>query len=162
MEYEEEFVESDQEQIQEPVSLESVSKADKRKQTSKANMAKARLKKLQLLKEQREAQERTYTMYDESSSESESESESDEELLITKKPKKQAKKGQKMKLPAKNEYTELQEMKTMMAQILQAQNKAKKKKVVKKQINLQLPYTPAPQKSSNQHYDNLTRQLLNL
>lgn len=139
-------------------------KVDKRKISSKLNMAKARLKKLELLKHEKQAKERTYNIYEDSESESES---SDEELVIKKKYKKHAPTKRSGKEFPNQGQSEINELKDMMKMMIASQLKAKKKKpTVKKQINLQLPdYTKpasAQPKEVNQKMLSLAQRLINI
>ena len=107
--------------------------ADKRKETSRANAAKARLAKLAKLKEQKKSQEYDRQFeYEESTDDSESE---EEELRITRaKPKSKAK--EKKQLPAKQKKDPIADrfsrLEEMIAQMASA--KSKPKKVAKKTV----------------------------
>jgi hypothetical protein len=157
---------------QEPVVQKNLdSKKDKRKTTSSANLAKARLKKLENLKKAKQEKERSYEVYHDSSTEEySSESESDEEELVIKKKKNKSKSATKMAPPKKRESestSEVQELKAMMAMLIKQQTKdKKKKKKPAKQISIQLPASyaqppqQAPAKPSDPRMDQLTSQLI--
>jgi len=114
-------------------------KIDKRKQTSKANMAKARAEKLRQLKEKKETKE--YEI-DEDSSSSESGSSDDEVLVIKgKRGKKQpkAKKGQAMDPLQK----EINDLKVIVSKLAKEKKSKQKPKTVVQIVN------PAPQQGGN-------------
>lgn len=100
----------------EEIEIEDI-KVDKRKQTSKQNMAKARAEKLKQLKEAKELQE-----YDSSSDDSSS----DEEIIIKpKRSKKQNKNGSKLE-------SQVDQLSTIVGQLVALQRNPKKQ--VKKKI----------------------------
>ena len=140
---------------------ESIAKADKRKATSKANMAKARLTKIANQKKAREVAQNTVSIYEETDSDSEDESDDEQELVLTKRAPKG--KVSKTKAPKKQLVNnEMSEIKSMMSQLIQAQLKAKKKKPAKKQINVQLPAYPTAPKTNNPQMDQLKQNLIAL
>lgn len=106
--------------------------ADKRKETSRANAAKARLAKLAKVKEQKQSQEYDKQFeYEESTDDSE---DSEEELRITRaKPKSKAKekkqlpaKSKKDKDPINDRFSRLEEMIAQIATTKKAKKVAKK------------------------------------
>ena len=117
-------------------------KLDRRKATSKANMQKARLAKLAQQAQARKAKAntQTYNVYDsESSEDDESDEEDVRELVIQRSKPKTISKGKSSKATKSSQPNkEMSEIKSMMAMLLKAQMKAKKKPE-KKQINVQLP-----------------------
>lgn len=153
--------------------IEKKPKLDKRAATSRANLAKARAAKIALLKQQKQEKLNTYNVYESASDSDDTGSESEQELVIQKKSKPRQIPAQKGKgyneTPRyqSNSSSELSELKTMMAHILKAQMKAKKKPL-RKQINVQLQPAYAPNqphyapKQSNPKMESLTRTLINL
>ena len=140
----------------------SEEKIDRRKQTSKANMAKARAEKLKQLKEQKELQKGTkeYSI-DEDSSDSES-SDSDDEVLVikgkgkgkNKKEKKETKKGIAID-PLQKEINDLKDVVTKLIK----ENKSKNKKKEKSKTVVQI-VNPAPQNSNLTELDAIKKRLL--
>lgn len=138
----------------------SEEKIDRRKQTSKANMAKARAEKLKQLKEQKELQKGTkeYSI-GEDSSDSES-SDSDDEVLVikgkgkNKKEKKETKKGIAID-PLQKEINDLKDVVTKLIK----ENKSKNKKKEKSKTVVQI-VNPAPQNSNLSELDAIKKRLL--
>lgn len=127
--------------------------ADKRKQQSLINLAKARKAKLEQLREKKEKDEGALYIDTESDSyESVSSSSEEEELVITKKSKKPK------KITGGNTDTDrLARLESMIVNL--AKDKKKKKKVVEKRTIIQMP----PQQQSQPQYANPYKtQLLNL
>lgn len=102
-------------------------KVDKRTETSKANMAKARAAKLEALRKKREEEENEYEIEESDSEESDSDG---EELIIKKrKPQKGGRGGRAP--PAAASDSRIERIEMLLAQLAQQQ---KRKKPVKKTV----------------------------
>lgn len=165
-------IEQNNTEIVDEIIAETLKKADKRKATSKANLAKARATKIANLKREKEIRESSMNLYEDEYTDDDSESseESETELVLTKaKVSKQKtpniKKIMKQKRPESSGNRDIQEIKSIMARLLEAQLKAKKKKPRKSQITVQMPAYPppaAPKQPSNPKMENLKKKLIDL
>lgn len=122
--------------------------ADLRKQTSKSNMAKARQAKLDKMKEKEQEQEIEVTDSDECLSSS------DEELVITKKPKKNT----KISGGSSNDDIRIKRLEKAIYNLSIKQNKPKKTVIEKKTV-INMPAQPQQQQVQPNIYK---QQLLNL
>jgi hypothetical protein len=118
-------------------------KIDKRKETSKANMQKARLKILEERRMAKQIQQNTYDIDDSDSDSSGSESGSDEPVIMIKG------KGVKSKDALKEKPTEKENIKNELENLKQmiltmGNGKKKKDKKKKKQVIVLPPQQPAP------------------
>lgn len=130
-------------------------KSDKRKVTSKANMQKARLAKLEQLKQKREKNKSPqYEIY----SDSESSSDSENEVIIVKGKNKKNQKKTEVKQPHKQEdfRSELNELKDIINNLTIKKKKRKERKP--KQV-IQF-VNPTVQPKSNPEIDGLKQRIL--
>jgi hypothetical protein len=121
--------------------------ADKRKQTSKLNMQKAREAKLAKLNETKEE-----SKYECELPESDLEISSEDELIITKKPKKK---------PTPDKNDRLDKLESMIYELTNHTKKKSKPKVVQKKTVFQLPPYPI-QTQNTQLASNIKQKLLDL
>ena len=126
---------------------------DKRKETSKANLARARLKKNEMLKQNKQVKEEEakrdenqWTIQSLESDDSSSDSDSDGEVIqIVPKSKKKMKGGKKEKQESKNEINlqnELNEMKQILQGLTAKKSRGKGQK--KQVIKIAPPVNPTP------------------
>jgi len=126
---------------------------DKRKETSKANLARARLKKNEILKQSKQEKEEEakrdenqWTIQSLESDDSSSDSDSDGEVIqIVPKSKKKMKGGKKEKQESKNEINlqnELNEMKQILQGLTAKKSRGKGQK--KQVIKIAPPVNPTP------------------
>lgn len=127
------------------------SKIDKRKETSKRNMEKARLAKLAQLKQQK----KVYEDYSDSDSSESSDSDLEEFVVKTKKPKYKLK-NKKDTLKDKR----IEELENKLAKILSTNKKAVKK--AKTQINIQMPQNNNADKNPNAQAEHLKKCIIDM
>lgn len=137
----------------------SEEKVDKRKQTSKANMAKARAEKLKQLRENKEMQKNTQEYEIDGDSSSDSSDNSDDEVLIIK-GKGRGKKGKQEKKkgiaidPLQKEINDLKEVVKQLVKENKGKSKKDKAKTVVQIVN------PSPQNGNITELDALKKRLL--
>lgn len=135
--------------------------ADKRKETSKANMAKARAAKLAGLRQKKEEQASSYDLdYSDDSEDDSDESESDDEELVIRKKKPQKGKGQ-VEFQENDRLRMMEEAIMMLAQKAQKKSKAKpKKKPVRKTTVIQVGVPQAVPAAANPKVSGLKHNIL--
>ena len=140
--------------------------ADRRRETSKANMAKARAAKLEALRKKKEEESNQIEIGDsDDDSDFSEDSESDyEDIVLKKKPPAQKGRGRQAQV---DEDTIAQLVQQQLAQLLSQQGGKKKKAAAKKPtvrkktvIQLNTP-APATAPSANPHVDAMKRSILN-
>lgn len=120
--------------------------ADKRKETSKANMAKARAAKLEALRRKKEEEENEFGLDDESDDDSEEDSEEEEELVIKKAKRQPRKAASQVQFQENDRLRQIEEAILVLAQKANKSKAKPKKKPVRKTTVIQVgvPQKAAP------------------